>query len=216
MSNGKDISAVDRWNHAVRVAHGDPASDVVDDVLAMTDEEIEADLRAGGVDLDAFDAEMDGLYEKYIDAAASAERAIEADAVAWTKEDKRAVPDEHPKVGRGRAAVAYTVLAAAAIGGIATYVATRPPPETPDVKPKDAEAPKAPKPAPEPSATPVVDVRKMRDDALAACAKGAYAECLAGLDAAKDADPAGDADPKVQAARKKADDALAAKGAKGK
>jgi hypothetical protein len=36
------------------------------------------------------------------------------------------------------------------------------------------------------------------------------------LEQANDVDPAGDADPKVQAARKKANDALAAKGAKGK
>jgi hypothetical protein len=164
MSHGKDLSAVDRWNHAVRVAYDDPASDLIDQVLAMTDAEVLAELRADGVDLDAFDAEMDALYEQHVGAAASPAKApvvaAEADETAWTKGDATpSVRGKPRKERRGRHVVAYAAVAAAATAGVATYLATRPPPEAPDVKPKDREAPKAPKPAPAPSATPVVDAR---------------------------------------------------------
>jgi hypothetical protein len=210
----KPMTDVDRWNHAVRVAFDDEDDGLDDETDAMSDAEIEAELRAAGVDLDAFHAKMDGLYQQYVAGAASAP---EGEGVAWTKGDApESAPDRPRKIGRGGHVAAYGLMAAAATAGLATYLATRPPEETPDVKPKDAEAPKAPKPAPAPSATPVADVKKMRDDALNACARGAYAECLAGLDEANAVDPAGDADPKLQAARKKATDALAAKGAKGK
>jgi hypothetical protein len=210
---------VERWNHAVRIAFDEDPGELDDETDAMSDAEVEADLRAAGVDTDAFHAKMDALYKQYIAGAAPSERpaakAPETDEGAWTKgEMPRSVPGKPRKEGRGRHVVAYAAVAAAATAGVATYLATRPPPETPDVKPKDAEAPKPPKPAP--SATPVVDVTKLRAEALAACARGEYEECLNGLDQAKDADPAGDVDPRIQAARKKANDARAARGGKEK
>ncbi len=57
-------SAVDRWNHAVHVAFAETADDIADEVLAMTDAEVDAELRAAGFDLDAFDAEGDLLYAR--------------------------------------------------------------------------------------------------------------------------------------------------------
>ena len=55
---------------------------------------------------------------------------------------------------------------------------------------------------------PLDRARALRHDALAACDRRAWAACLDGLDAAKELDPAGDADADVVQARAAANDAL--------
>lgn len=72
-------------------------------------------------------------------------------------------------------------------------------------------------PAPKvvPSGSPIAEASELRTRALAACAKGDFAECLAGLDAARERDPARDGTEEVRAARKKAKEGLGGKGAKG-
>jgi DNA-directed RNA polymerase specialized sigma24 family protein len=74
-------------------------------------------------------------------------------------------------------------------------------------EPEEAILPDKPTGAPvEPS--PVERARSLRADALERCDKGEWRPCLDGLDEAKRLDPAGDADPAVQAARARANDAL--------
>jgi hypothetical protein len=65
MSSGKDITDVERWNRAVEVAFGDDPDELDDETDAMTDAEVEAKLRAAGVDLEAFHAKADALYARY-------------------------------------------------------------------------------------------------------------------------------------------------------
>ncbi len=61
---------VERWNHAVLVAFDEDPAELDDETDAMSDAEVEADLRAAGVDLDAFHAKMDPIYKQYLNDAA--------------------------------------------------------------------------------------------------------------------------------------------------
>ncbi len=57
-------SAVQRWNDAVREAHaGDEAAAVLREVLAASDEEVDAQLRVAGVDVEALNAESDESFD---------------------------------------------------------------------------------------------------------------------------------------------------------
>ena len=58
-------SAVERWNHAVHEAYLDDAAELMKVVLAMTDEEVDAELVKAGVDLKALDAKADAEYERF-------------------------------------------------------------------------------------------------------------------------------------------------------
>jgi hypothetical protein len=60
----KPETAVDRWNHAVHVAFAETPDDLADEVLAMTDAEVDAELRAAGFDLDEVDAEGAAIYAR--------------------------------------------------------------------------------------------------------------------------------------------------------
>ncbi len=55
---------------------------------------------------------------------------------------------------------------------------------------------------------PLVGARALRGQAFEACVHDQWNQCLADLDAAQTIDPAGDADPRVQAARQDANEAL--------
>jgi hypothetical protein len=73
--------------------------------------------------------------------------------------------------------------------------------------PAPSTLPSAPLPIPE--LLPPQRAAELRRGALEKCAAGAWEECVRGLDAAKELDPAADADPIVQSARKQAADARA-------
>jgi DNA-directed RNA polymerase specialized sigma24 family protein len=96
-------------------------------------------------------------------------------------------------------------------------VAPLPAPSTaPRTPPAPVPGPSSPLLPPLPYAPPQDPDRSMqeraaelRHDALDRCAAKAWLECLRGLDEAKQLDPAADAEPAVQAARKQATDALA-------
>jgi phage terminase large subunit-like protein len=60
----KRRTAVERWNHAIDEAYLDDAAELMKAVLAMTDEEVEAELVKAGVDLAAFDAKVAAEYER--------------------------------------------------------------------------------------------------------------------------------------------------------
>lgn len=74
--------------------------------------------------------------------------------------------------------------------------------------------PVEPDPVPAPFVPPVVDPRleraeRVRADALSACEREAWSECVKGLDDAAELDPAGDTEDAVQRARRRAREALA-------
>jgi len=149
-------SAVDKWNNVVREAYaGDEAP------ADESDEEIERQLRAAGVDLDAEDAKADATYDAMVAKLAEHEPAADSGQVeheprsegAWVSPAARpsfVVPTDRPS----RAIwLAYAIAAAAATGG-AAYVAANwaPHQEPPNQNPP---APPLPVPAPAPSAAPV-------------------------------------------------------------
>ncbi len=173
----KRRSATQRWNRAVAEAHADApplepgatdaeAKQALAAVLAMSDEEVERELRRAGVDLDAFGAEsgreFDALMAKTGGATSEPEAAAADDeGGAWVAKVEAPVSGRRGSArGRGRKgyAIAYAAAAAAATVGVTTYLATRPPKETPDERPdasaKDAAVP--PEPVPSAKPAPVV------------------------------------------------------------
>jgi hypothetical protein len=154
-ANGEPTS-VDRWNHAVRQAYGGGRDALVDEVLAMSDAEVEAELAVVGVDMATFDAKMSALYDEHVAGADPAPRGASERIDAWASDAPNA-PDARPgKRGVSKAAiVAYATAAAVAAGGVAAYLASRPdeePKPTPP-PPTSATATAAPPPPPPPTAT---------------------------------------------------------------
>jgi hypothetical protein len=166
----KKKSAVARWNAAVLEAYAGaeavPADDegkkFLEEALAISDADVDKELEASGVDLRAFDAESEAQLAAFKARLAPPESApdVAGDAGAWvaTVDDKSNV---RPIRSGRRSAATYAAAAAAAAAavGVSTYLATRPPPDKPDVKTGDAgevpspsasAAPVAPPPAPTP------------------------------------------------------------------
>ncbi len=166
-------SAVERWNHAVREAY--VRSDVDADaqaVLEASDEEIERQLLAAGVDLAAEDAKAAATYEAaraaFARGVGARVKAVDDDSddprseAAWVAEaGPRSNVVTMPRRTRRAAWIVYAVAAAAATGG-AAYVAghqrvevphhdepapTPPEPTAPTANPAPP-APPAPAPAP--------------------------------------------------------------------
>jgi RNA polymerase sigma factor (sigma-70 family) len=78
-----------------------------------------------------------------------------------------------------------------------------------DAAPPEAHDRSGPLPGIVPEApSPLERARSLRADALRACDRGAFRDCLDGLDAARALDPVGDRDPAVDAARAGAQRAL--------
>lgn len=98
------------------------------------------------------------------------------------------------------------VAALAVLAFIVYKVVSRPVDIAKDAPPEPAPTDRAPTPIlPEPR---VAEAKRVRDEALEKCRRDEHAACLEGLDRAKALDPAGDAAPEVQGARKTAEDAL--------
>jgi hypothetical protein len=166
-------SDVERWNRAVREANTKTeVAPGAKEVLEASDEEIERQLLAAGVDLEAEDAKADATYDAMIAKLGQGEprapRAVTDDSAddvgdrgdaAWVAE---AAPKNVVPMRRRRAVwLAYAVAAAAATSGAAYVAAHWGPPEEPKhdepvVPPSVTVAPPAPVPptaprAPEPA-----------------------------------------------------------------
>jgi len=147
-----------------------------------TADEVDASLRAKGVDPKAVREEA-GEWRREIEQRVAARKAR---AAAEAQAGTRSVRPQR------KASPMFLLIAAvvgAAVGGGLVYAMTHPAPAP------QAPAPPAPSVSPEPieSAFPnLVSVDTLRHDALAACDAHKWAECLAGLDRARDEDPAGD------------------------
>jgi hypothetical protein len=158
----------------------------------------EADRLATMSDED-FEREMDALPEG--DVAAMAE-APAAPTGGGSGSSSKHVAEVVPMRGGGRKARTairwIALLAAAAVCVLVVHVVTSPPPATVG------------------TGNPRLRAETLRGQALAACEKASWAACERDLDEARAIDPAGDADPRVQATRAAALAALGADGAVGK
>jgi hypothetical protein len=169
MSN-KPATSVERWNRAVRVAFEVGPEDLADEVLAKSDAEVDAELRAAGVDLDAFDEEGDALYARLLAAHESAaheshSEVSERGSEAWTSEAPPKVVRLHAR-RRNAALLAVAAVAAASAAG-AAYLGSQ------------HEEEKREKPAPVPSASaalPTVPTMKQAPSATPAETKAAPRE----------------------------------------
>jgi hypothetical protein len=198
--------------------------DAIQSVLAMTPEQVEAELEGLGVDLAAERAKADRFLEDL--ASGALDEAATAGTAPGGRDARSATvavaqPAAQAPVGRRRrrgatlAIVAATTTAAAAAGVLLSTAHHAPGPSPAGTAPAPA-----PVPAPAPSSSEAPDAPAPPDDvaaaewrkkALAACAAKKWSECLDDLDRARALDPAGDDAPAIKAARKKAIDAIVAK-----
>jgi hypothetical protein len=154
-TRGRKRTAVERWNDAVRIAHEhDDASDRTEEervpgpeaVLALSEEELDRQLREAGVDLDALHAQADAACEVYKAHVAKVDPAPPSEAPeTWVMSSRSPSMRAVRPTRRSRAPLIACVAAAAAGAvGVASYLAAHNPPEK-DVTPKpDAGAPPVP------------------------------------------------------------------------
>jgi hypothetical protein len=150
-------------------------------VLAMTPEQRREELEAAGVDMNELHAKADAWHERFVQAAAEAEKKAAQGATAEPART-RSLPPKPQRRSFVSLAAAASVVAVA--GGVVYTVALRPP-----------------EPVASPDQRTAADLRKRAFDA---CSREQWKECLAGLDEAKRLDPAGDEAAAVQAARRRA------------
>jgi hypothetical protein len=166
------------------------ADDEMDRVLAMSGDERRREIEAAGADVDALHDRADEVYSEIGNAAvAPAGRLLRA--------------------ARPRREARIVLLLAAAFGAlVVTGIERRelvalfehePAPIKPDLQ----EPQKTPKPP-----TPAERAEALRNEAFDSCGDGLWAECARKLDAAKQLDPAGESDLRVQGARKAVRDGL--------
>ncbi len=167
-TQGPKRTGAERWNDAVRIAYerdDDPAATDAEaipgpeEILAMSDEQIERQLREAGIDLAALDAKADLACETYKERVAKVEPApTSEEPAAWVASRQTVPSTSRVRATRGRVAlVACAVAVAAGAVGVAAYLASRSPPQK-DVTPRPdaghAPTPEAPNTAePKPAAT---------------------------------------------------------------
>jgi len=168
----REDTAAERWNRAVREAYTVDAAEPSDvsDVLEASDEEIERQLRAAGVDLAAEDAKAAATYDAMIAKLEADRRRLAAvedvdgrrSDVAWVASTDVPARAAVRPARRCRAVWLVCAVAAAAATGSAAYVAghqrhEEPKHEEPVVPPKESApvpvSTVAP-PAPAPQQTP--------------------------------------------------------------
>lgn len=155
------------------------AEQLLAEALAKTDEEVAESLQAKGYDLAVLDEQLMGLIE-------------------------RLPPYKPAKAKKGFLAVRVAAAAGAMSamgGGIYAYVvATAAPVVTAGAILATAAA--------APPSLPTASAATMREEALSDCAASRWQPCLDKLGEARDLDPAGDSDARVQSARANAVRAL--------
>ena len=184
------------WKAVVKEADDDERE--FQRVAGATAEEVDASLRAKGVDPKAVREEA-GEWRREVEQRVAARKRKEAEDRARTRSirpERRAPP-----------AMLWLIAATlgAAVGGGLVYAAMhRAPPPAP------APAPSAPEPPPEPplddliATNPLVTAETFRKNAIAECNAKQWATCLAYLDRARGLDPAGDETDLVKKTRLKA------------
>jgi hypothetical protein len=128
------LSPVERWNHIVREA---TMPETLVDPEELSDEEIEAELKAAGIDVDEVDREADASYEKFL----ASQDELARTAVAVPIPIQRA-----PRSKTGTLVVLGAAAAAAAAAGGVAFVTMTPakpgpsPEEPPLLRPEQTGA----------------------------------------------------------------------------
>ncbi len=167
--------------------------DEIASVLALSPEQVEAELAGHGVDAAAERDKADRFLDDLTASAASPLQAL-------LKPPPRAVttPRRSPRTALVLLAAATTAAAAGAMA----YSALHHPPAPPESPPQPA--PPTPSAPDKPVVPDLVAAGQWRDLAIAACDTARWEECLADLDRARALDPAGDDAPLVKTTRDKA------------
>jgi hypothetical protein len=198
MSPRKPPTPEELWKELEDEARGQEA---IDRIVALPREELEKELEKAGFDVAQVKAEARAMRDEIARSAAARRAKLKA------AEHRRAGPaTQGTPVRRLRLAFAIAAAAtlAAAAGGGTLYAwlvhrGNGPGPHAPSVP--------APPASPEPSVSdqpPALSPSELRRAAFPYCEQERWKECLDILDRAAQMDPAGDADPDVQAARQKA------------
>lgn len=168
--------------------------DEIDRVLSMSAEQRRDELRAAGYDLDTLHSEADALHEKLLGSPGET-RAKPPQTRAAAAPPTRTV--ERPRMLLLLAAALCAAVSVAVSVPTAVVVARH------VAAPAGAAIPAPPAPS-QGAVMPEVDVADLRGKSLEACDDGRWIECLLGLDRARHVDPGGEADPRVQLARREA------------
>jgi pimeloyl-ACP methyl ester carboxylesterase len=150
--------------------------DEVERVLALSDEALDAELKAAGADPVRVRERGEALGRKLVLQGTSVGAAPRTRWVAWL----------------AAAAFGALVVSFVAVNFSGTMARFRPVPIGPDEGGL----------APPPDALARERVATLREQGFAACAQGSFGECQQKLDDAMRLDPAGEADPRVVQARK--------------
>jgi hypothetical protein len=172
MSKERKLAPHEAWDALEKMALHDEAKRVA----ALSDEELDRELGAEGIDAHALRARGEALAAK-----------LEAKRTA-------AMPKLDRKAPSGRRKRWVTLLAAATLSAVAAAVAipTAVMIARGELWPNDASV----------SSSDRENAALLRRDALHACDEKQWLECRHGLDAAKALDPKGDESPDVQEARR--------------
>ncbi len=206
-------SSEEVWSRMVEQAAEDVAwRHAIDEVAALSDEQLDAELR--GVELDPKELEREALALFVREKPAEAGEAGQANEAGKPLGQSVFQPPQRLATRRRPVAVAVWLAAAAvtttAVGGL-LYTLLHHPSEQPAPQPS---APPPPEPAPSTppveSSLPIATMTpaQLRAKAKAALDDGRPDDCLKLLDDAKRTDPAGDATPQIKALRDRAMRAL--------
>jgi hypothetical protein len=163
------------------------ADDEAERILALSNEELDAELRVEGFDPAAVRRKGREIGERAL--AAGGAREGRTEGVGW-------VPAQPPPSTASSAGLRWAWLAPAAV--VAVFVGA-----VPLVVArwnKLHEPPVGMGAAPIATGSSAESPQRVRERGLAACDRQRWQECLDGLGAARDRDPAGDKDARVQAA----------------
>jgi hypothetical protein len=184
------------WNELEKEALEDER---VERAATAKPEDVARRLAAAGFDVDAERAEArafrDQLAQRVAARRAAAQRRATANATANTNAKRR--PRRRVVVWLAAAAVAV----AAGGGLLYARMSHRPLPAPPAPL---VPSPRAPAPGPSNSGPPLISAEDLRQQAFAHCAASEWSACLDSFDDAARLDPAGDAAPGIQEARRKA------------
>jgi len=161
---------------------------------SMTPEQAAEALAARGVNPEVVKDHARALREQMERNIAARQAAREEAARARVRELRAQQPRRRPVV----VWLAAATVATAVGGGLLYARLWHAHPDVPPPPPAPSTAPSAPPP---PSPSPLIAAADLRRQAFDACTARRWSECLSRFDQARELDPAGDADPQVQAAR---------------
>ena len=178
----------------LKVLEDQALEDEIRDVAAMSDAELHEELRAAGVDPKSAHAAAQDVARRALRAGGEQPPAEQG----WVR-----APPPTPRwaLMPSWAALVAASISAAAVGGGTIYALGRlhHPDEPPIIIALDGSAENGGKAL----------AQRIREQAIESCHSAQWQECVDSLTAARALDPAGDADPRVQAAWRSAQDALA-------